>query len=190
MRVGLVSSHGDIDHIFEYNSVGFYVGSYVADKILTECNMPFTKEEMVKRLKHNKSNKDKLTQNKLRFLYAVLNASEKIDDNTFIDLCDIKTESKYHCEVLVLENDLIKETVKSKRNKYSEEATPNTYVGFLYERHNPYKTYLFFDSREELEKAYDELMYKGYLLTDNARLVVNEHYQVTEVYTVNKEQAK
>lgn len=190
MRVGLVTNSGKVENIFEYDCA--YIGDTesLVGVLLEECNMLVSREEMIKILNERKqenqeSNWAKSPVSKL--VYALFEIKEEISDNTFLDLCSVMEGNKFYKQLLVLTNSICEEINTYRINTYSNGNQSVTYVGNAYKQNTPYKTYLIFETQEELYEAYNKLLSAGYISTDNVKIVVNKCYGITEVYSVKNE---
>ena len=190
MRVGLVTNSGKVENIFEYDCA--YIGDTesLVGVLLEECNMLVSREEMIKILNERKqenqeSNWAKSPVSKL--VCALFEIKEEISDNTFLDLCSVMEGNKFYKQLLVLTNSICEEINTYKINTYSNGNQSVTYVGNAYKQNTPYKTYLIFETQEELYEAYNKLLSAGYISTDNVKIVVNKCHGITEVYSVKNE---
>ena len=186
MRIGLVKKYGDFENIFEYDSLSLADSRTLSESILEDCNMPMTKEDMVKELQKRESECEKIdrfTKSKMNLVKALFEIKEEVDNDTFLKLCDAAENETNFMDVLVLTNSVLEEINKIKSDKYSSNKTP-TYVGYSLTPMTPYKTYLFFDSKQKLDDAYTELLEKGYITTENVNIIMNKSFGITEVYSV------
>ena len=190
MRVGLVTNSGKVENIFEYDCA--YIGDTesLVEVLLEECNMLVSREEMIKILNERKqenqeSNWAKSPLDKL--VHTLFEVKEEISDNTFLDLCSVMEGNKFYEQLLVLTNSICEDINTFKINTYSNGNQSVTYVGNAYKQNTPYKTYLIFETQEELYEAYNKLLSAGYISTDNVKIVVNKCYGITEVYSVKNE---
>ena len=185
MRIGLVKKYGDLENIFEYDSLSFEDAKTISESVLADCNMLMFKEDMIEELKKRES---AFKNSKMYLVKELFEIKEEVDDDTFIKLCEAIENGANFMDVIVLTNSVLEEINRIKSDKYSSNKTP-TYVGYSLTHVTPYKTYLFFDSKQELNDAYTKLLEKGYITTENVSIIMNKSFGITEVYSVkNKKQ--